>query len=109
MSTIVINGVIYSGSNITIKNGKVSIDGKSVDVEDKVININVEGNLSSLSADVVDKLTVQGSAGSVRTQTGDVEIGGDVSGDVSTQTGDIKCGAVGGSIKTMSGDVSHRR
>lgn len=108
MPTIVINGVTYSGSSVRINNGKISVDGKPVEVEDKIVNISVTGNIASIDADVIETLVVQGDAGSVKTQTGDVEIRGNVSGDVKTQTGDVKCGSIGGSVNTMTGDITHR-
>lgn len=107
MNRITINGVTITGNNVSVVNGRVIVDGKDVNCEEKVINIHVEGNLGSLTADACSTITVNGSAGSVKTRSGDVQCG-DVSGAVSTMSGDVTCGNIAGSVSTMSGDVSHR-
>jgi hypothetical protein len=103
---IVINGKKYTGNNISVTCGRVIIDGKdvSLDENDKVINIQVNGNVEKLSVDACEQVTVTGSAGTVSTLSGDVKCG-DVSGSVQTMSGDVKCGNIAGSVTTMSGDV----
>ncbi|WP_345842502.1 hypothetical protein [Shewanella algae] len=104
---IVIDGREFSGSNITIVNGKVTVDGVVQDGElVGDINVTIHGDVERLEnsrGKVVAK-----KAGSIHTQSGDVECG-DVDGSVQTMSGDVNCGDIGGSVSTMSGDVRHRR
>lgn len=91
-NTIVINGVTISGGgqNVTIRNGKVIVDGKNVTPDAKEINIFVTGNVQCIEADACQKISVTGDAGSVITQSGNVEVGGAIGGNVNTMSGDIK-------------------
>lgn len=124
-SVITINGTTYHGSSITMKNGKVIVDGEEVKTGDaKTINISVNGDITNLEVDACNELQVTGSVGSLRTISGDVTVTGDVDGSVQstsgdiecghvqgsvqTVSGDVKCGAVGGNVKTLSGDVRHK-
>lgn len=111
MSTIFINGqrITTSGGSISVIDGKVTIDGKNVDLgqfSEKVINIVVEGNVNSITSSSAD-VTVNGGTGAINTQSGDVKVKGDVTGSVSTMSGDVSVkGKVEGNVKTMSGDIS---
>lgn len=111
MNTVYINGqrIVTSGGNISVINGKVTIDGDDVDLgqfKEKVINIVVEGNVNSINSGSAD-ITVNGGTGTVSTQSGDVKVKGDVTGSVSTMSGDVGVkGKVEGNVKTMSGDIS---
>lgn len=110
--------------NLSMKNGKVTIDGRDFVGRNVVINgdgdvivdgvkqagslvgnisIVVHGDVESISNGSGD-IKVSGSAGAVKTVSGDVECG-DVGGSVQTVSGDIGCGVVHGSVKTVSGDV----
>lgn len=106
---ITINGVRYSGNNISINNNEVRIDGVNVTPKDTLnVNIIVDGNIESIegAADV----KVLGDADSVSTLSGDVEIGGNVNKNVKTMSGDVKVdGHISGNVKTMSGDISSRK
>jgi hypothetical protein len=104
MATVSINGMIYHGSDITISQGRVTVDGKDVTPEAKNITIAVDGNIDTLKADQCSKIVVNGSCGSLDTMSGDVDCG-PVNGPVKTMSGDVKCGHVGKSVETMSGDV----
>lgn len=112
MNIISINGktIVSAGRSITISAGRVVVDGKDItdampDV--KVIRIEVNGNVESLTVDACDAINVTGGIGDLSTQTGNVKCG-DVSGSVQTMSGDVRCGAVRGSVKTMSGDIHHQ-
>tara|TARA_B100000508_G_scaffold60333_2_gene47520 strand:- start:65297 stop:65632 length:336 start_codon:yes stop_codon:yes gene_type:complete len=111
MPTIVINGVtISAGRSISIKSGRVTIDGEDVTPDGKEINISIEGNIDRLEADACEKISVKGNINSVGTVSGDVDVEGDVRGSVSTMSGDVDCGGgIGGSVSTMSGNVKHRK
>lgn len=107
---IIINNKKFSGNNLTISGNKVIIDGKDVSGEfqnDKVININCEGDVSSIDCDTCETITVAGKVGSVKTMSGTVKCQ-DVVGNVSTMSGDVRCGNIGGNVSTMSGDITHK-
>ena len=106
---IKVNGVIYSGNNLTIRNNKILIDGKDVTVDAKQINISIEGNVEKLEVDSCEKVSITGDVGNVKTLNGDVDISGDVKGSVQTMSGDVDCRNINGSVSTMSGDVKHRK
>lgn len=92
-STVQINGISYTGKNVTINGDKVVVDG--------VIQT------QSLAGPIT--VTVQGSCDSVSTASGDIYINGN-SGRVTATSGDIDViGNVEGSIQTVSGDVNVRR
>lgn len=94
---ITINGKTYrGGNNISIVNGKVTIDGIPQDGEPLtgVVEVKVEGNLTSLRTDA--SVTVKGDV------LGDVDAGGSVQcgavgGEVDAG-GSINCGAVNGDV-----------
>lgn len=102
-----INGVIYHGNNLTIKNGKVLIDGQDMTHDSKEITIEIHGNVQSLKVDSCASCVVHGSAGEAETMSGHLRIGGNVTGNVKTMSGSVTCGDVYGKINTMSGDVTH--
>ncbi|MCA7889661.1 hypothetical protein LGM58_41510 [Burkholderia contaminans] len=105
-NTIKINGItITGGKAVTVRGGRVIVDGKEVEVGDaKQINIEIHGGVDQVSADSCDSITVNGSAMHVSTMSGDVRCG-DVSGSVKTMSGDVHCGSVAGDVSTMSGDI----
>lgn len=107
--SIIINGKTYVGNDITIVNNKVIIDGVDVTPDSKQITINVEGNVESIKADVVTKITVAGNVGGdLNCGTGDVQVNNGVNGYVKTGVGDVKIsGNVGGNVKTGVGDIKY--
>lgn len=101
-----IDGRSFTGRNISISNGKVTIDGIVQDGElVGDINITVEGDIEKLEN--ATGLVKANNVGSISTLSGDVECG-NVSGSVSTMSGDVDCGTIGGNVKTMSGDIKHK-
>lgn len=102
-----INGVrISGGKHIVVRGGCVIIDGNEVELgEAKVINIQVQGDIQQVSADVCESLVVNGNAGRVTTVSGDVRCG-NVEESVKTVSGDVYCQVVAGKVKTVSGDIS---
>lgn len=114
MNKITINGktITHSGrGDVCISNGKVTIGGVDVkdlnDIDEKVINIVVEGNVENLSTDDAD-VTVNGSVHTVNTKNGNVTCG-DVSGDVETKNGNVMCGSVQGDATTKNGNIMRGR
>lgn len=95
-SKITVNGKVYSGTSVTIINGKVTIDGVPQDGEplSGVVRIEVTGDLAQLKADA------------------NVVITGNVKGNVEA-SGTVQCGSVGGNVDacgsvqcdTVAGDV----
>lgn len=123
MATVSINGMSFKGSNVSISNGRIVIDGKDVTPDTKEIVISIDGDIDKLQADQCSKVTVNGSCGSLSTMSGNVNCGsvngsiktmsgnvkcGNVGNDIGTMSGDVDCGVVGGSVTTNSGDVDHR-
>ncbi len=108
MSTININGVNITGRNITVKNNRVIIDGKDVTPDSKQINISVQGDVGDIKVDMCEKIIVTGNASQVSTTSGDIEVGGSVGGSAKTISGDINCGNIGGDASTMSGDITKK-
>lgn len=119
MSTIKINGRVVSGDlvggdvciscgTLDVRNGRVFIDGKEIDIDkdQKVINIEITGDVKSLIVDSCDKVTVGGNVERIGTVSGDVRVGGDVGGSISTVSGDVRCGEIAGSVSTVSGDIN---
>jgi hypothetical protein len=105
-STITINGVEYTGNNIVINNGNVTIDGKhqSQFINQPTIIIQVFGDVGSIQSSSGD-VSVRGTvSGGITTASGDIECG-DVTGSVKTVSGDILCGEISGNVSTVSGDI----
>lgn len=110
MNKITINGVLITGGrNITMRNGKVLVDGVDVTPDTKEISVVINGDVEKLEADSCLKISITGDVGSVKTLSGDVDISGTINGYVQTMSGDVKCGgSINGSVSTMSGDIRHR-
>lgn len=118
-----LNGVSFSGRNVSITNGRVIIDGREVTVPDSQAKlvIEVKGDLAHLEVGSCASLTVAGAVGAVSLAAGTLhckDVAGNVSveqgavsccnvtGDVKTDVGDIDCGNVAGSVKAKVGDIS---
>ncbi len=105
-STVIINGVSYSGADdsehIVINGIQFKIDGANK------VYVYVDGN-----------------AQKVQTSNGDIHVTGDVTNGVTNSNGDIECrdvfghvsntngavivnGTVEGDVKTTNGDISHK-
>ncbi len=104
---IKINGISYSGDNISITNNKIVVNGKDVTPIEKEINISIDGDVDKLKIDFCNKITVNGNVGDIKSQSGNFEITGDVNGSIKTMSGNIKCNKVKGSVSTMSGNINH--
>jgi len=104
-STITINGETWIGNSVTIKNGKVSINGNDVTPDSKSISITINGNINDLSVDRCESIMVDGDVGGLRTTSGNINVTGNVTDSIKLTSGNIKCNDVGGSIKTTSGEI----
>lgn len=107
-STIIINGMTITADarSISVRDGKVHIDGRDVTPDAKEVSISIVGNVERLDVDACSKVSVTGDVGSVKTMSGDVEVGGNVTGNVGTMSGSVRCdGSIGGNVSSMSGDI----
>ena len=109
MNRVTINGVTYQGhGSVRISNNKVYIGGVEVtskQQDQKQITIVVHGDVTSLEVDNCETITINGNVeGSISTQSADI-LCGNVGGNASTMSGDIKCVAIAGKASTMSGDI----
>ncbi|WP_441280639.1 hypothetical protein [Tardiphaga sp. 862_B3_N1_1] len=104
-SRITINGVEYSGRNVTITNGRVTVDGKEQEpaLQRGPITIAVAGNVETLDL-VSGKVEISGNAGTVSSASGDIQCG-NVAGNAETLSGDIHCHAIGNNATSMSGNI----
>ena len=93
MNRITINGqtITCSGSNIIVDNGKIIVDGQTINkCTDKNIKVVIEGNIDSL--DCGGFVEVHGNVDDINC-SGSCNITGDVEGDVSV-AGSVTCGNV---------------
>jgi hypothetical protein len=121
-SSIIINGVSYSGESVTINNDKIIIDGKPVDMPDgKKIEVTVQGDLRSLQL-TNGIVNAQGLIGDIGMQNGTVNAAADIKGgislgngkvicndvyaDVNVDMGSIKASTIHGSASTKMGNIS---
>ena len=109
MGSIKINGVSYVGNSLVVKNNKIFIDGKEQEIDSKIINISVIGNIDNISTDSCQKISIKGDVNILKTMSGDVEVEGIINRSVSTMSGDVDCGNVLGSVSTLSGDIKYRK
>lgn len=103
---IVIDGLEFKGSNVSIVNGKVTVDGITQDGDlTGPISVTIHGDVNSLE-NHAGNVTAQ-NVGEISTGSGDIKCG-NVGGTIRTGSGDVECGSVGGNIRTGSGDVTHK-
>jgi DUF4097 and DUF4098 domain-containing protein YvlB len=106
--SVTINGKTYHGTNVTVVNGVVTIDGKvQGGAIHGPISISVQGNVGSIETSAGD-INVKGDcSGDIETSAGDIDVEGNCSGDIKTISGDVSVtGSVGGKINTVSGDIN---
>ncbi|MNG23098.1 hypothetical protein D3C84_1076620 [compost metagenome] len=99
-----INGITYTGKNISVDGNRVVVDGveQAVPVTGPV-SVVVNGNPTSVET-AAGRVQVTGNVGSVRTMSGHVD-SGDINGDVTTMSGDVSCKVHTGDTKTVSGNI----
>ena len=88
MNTIIVNGkrIQCSGSNVSIINGRVIVDGKEIaNEESREVYVTIEGDVNKIDC------------------SGSVTVKGNVKGDIDA-SGSIRCGNVSGSVDA-SGSV----
>lgn len=98
-------------SSVVITNGSITVNGKLIkdlnELDEKEINIIIEGDVESLTVDSCDEIEVKGSAKNIKTHNGNVKVNNDVTGNVSTHNGNVVCGKVGGDVDTHNGNIIH--
>lgn len=104
--SIEINGVKYSGQNITVRNNKIVIDGVDQTPDSKEITVIVEGDIDSIQNDK-GKIEVKGYVRFVDSVNGDVHVHGGVDAGVKTINGNVTCGFVNGPVSTVNGNIKH--
>lgn len=105
-SKIVVNGHTVVGRNVSIVNGKITVDGKLIEFPDaKEIKIVVEGDLGSLRVDAGD-VSVQGSCGEIEVNQGSVTVAGDVKGEIQADQGRVECNDVYADVKVNMGNIN---
>lgn len=108
---VTIDGVSYSGNNITINgNGDVLVDGVFQEtIESKNITVYVNsrscGDITTSSGNI--KIESGCVVGDIKTVSGDITCHSNVDGNVNTVSGDVTAfGNIHGNVKTVSGDIS---
>lgn len=104
---IKINNTTYqSGKNLSIKNGRIFVDGTDVTPIAEKFEITVSGDVETINFDYVKAINVTGNVGTLNAGMGDVNVSGDVSNGVSASQGDIDIkGNVEGKVKASQGDI----
>lgn len=104
-NSISVNGKSFSGRNVTIINGKVIVDGKTVDMPDaKEIIVNIEGDLGSLQLDA-GTVNVTGHAGDVHVGQGTAKVEMDVKGEVRVDQGKLECNDIFADVRVDMGNI----
>lgn len=104
---ITVNGhrIQCSGRNISIQNGKITVDGRSLECDmTGDIHVVVNGDINQLTCS--GSVEVNGNCGSVDC-AGSCTVSGDVNGSIDA-TGSVTCGTVYGNIDA-AGSVRCRR
>jgi len=122
MGTVTINGRTFSGNNLTMRNGRIIVDGKDVTDDTgvdmaTVLEVKITGEIGSLECD--KSVTVVGAITGNVDARGSVtcdDVGGDVKAGGSANTNNVKgnvyangsvnCDKVGGSVQA-GGSVNH--
>lgn len=105
---VVINGKTYDAqSSLTVgANGLLTIDGNDVQIDDRIILIQVNGDLDQLNVSSSRQIEVNGTVGFLETKSGNVKVE-DVLGDITTKSGSVSASVVTGNVTTTSGNVTY--
>lgn len=108
--TININGSSYSGSNVSIINGVVTVDGVVQKQQiGHTVNVTITGDVERIENASGEVLVKGNVTGNVKTVSGNVKCGS-IGNDVQTVSGNVNAdGSIGGSVKTVSGDIKSRK
>jgi len=104
-SKVTVNGVSYSGRNVTIDGDKVIVDGKVVEVpEGRKIEVTIEGDLERLHL-TNGVVYAKGMIGDIAMQNGTVNAEADIKGEVSMGNGKITCHDVYADVNLDMGSI----
>lgn len=108
MASITINGVTYEGENLIINNnsGHIQIDNQIISINNRVININVSGDLNVLEVSSANIIEIIGNAGEVNTASGNIQVD-KVLGNANSVSGSIYANDIIGNVSTISGSVNY--
>lgn len=104
-SKIVINSQTFEGSSMSVMNGKITIDGETINIGEKEIKIEIMGDLDKLIVGASQSININGNVKDLSVMQGTTSISGNVE-DVESTSGSITCGDVGGDIETTSGNIT---
>ena len=104
MAQIRINNQNYTGDNIIIDNNKIVIDNVVTQINDKIINISIVGNVDSLRVASCETLTVNGDIKTLDSTSGNIKCN-NITGNVECISGNITTKSIGGNVKTISGNI----
>lgn len=110
----VINRHFSHIKNMTINNGKVTVDGMFFEEwynrdEIVVINITVSGDVESINVDSCDTISINGNANHVNTKNGNVSVSGNIEGNVESKNGNITANTIQGNAETKNGNINRIR
>ena len=100
--------------NMTINNGKITVDGMSLEEwynrdDIVVINITVNGDVESINADSCDTISINGNANYVNTKNGNVSVSGNIEGNAESKNGNITANTIHGNAETKNGNIYRTR
>ena len=109
MARISINGVTYEGANLIINNdsGHIQIDNQIVSINNRVIDINISGDLNVLEVSSANKIEILGNVGEVNTASGSI-YADKILGNVNSASGSIYANEIKGNVSSISGSVNYR-
>lgn len=109
MASITINGATYEGENLIINNnsGHIQIDNQIISINNRVININVSGDLEVLEVSSANTIEIIGNAGEVNTASGNIQVD-KVLGNANSVSGSIYANEIIGNVSTISGSVNYK-
>ena len=100
-NTVLINGKTYKGP-IRIENNRIIFNNTTSTIDDRIINITVNGNVDSIET-VTGNVDIAGSVNQAQTVSGDIKTSGNII-NANTMSGDIT-GKDIGSATNMSGNI----
>lgn len=109
MARISINGVTYEGANLIINNdsGHIQIDNQIISINNRVMDINISGNLNVLEVSSANKIEILGNVGEVNTASGSINAD-KILGNVNSASGSIYANEIKGNVSSISGSVNYR-
>ena len=103
---VIVDGREFIGNNVSISGNRITVDGVRQDGElVGDIDVTVLGSVKRI--ELASGTIKCENVGNISTQSGDVDCN-HVTGSVSTMSGDVDCGDISGNVSTMSGDVTHK-